>query len=86
MGVLEDLDNKTEAIHVETHENVPLEELDTIEETRTGSFAWLVSITAALGGLLFGYDTGIISAVLVFTSDSDAGTARKGESRVQGQG
>ncbi|KAK7407885.1 hypothetical protein QQX98_009944 [Neonectria punicea] len=43
-----------------------LDELDSIERTQTGKFAWLVSITAAIGGMLFGYDTGIISAVLVY--------------------
>lgn len=41
-------------------------ELDAIEQTQTGKFAWLVSITAAIGGMLFGYDTGIISAVLIY--------------------
>ncbi|KAI8191746.1 Myo-inositol transporter 1 [Colletotrichum sp. SAR 10_65] len=47
---------------------LPLEELDSIEQTETGKFSWLVSITAAIGGMLFGYDTGIISAVLVYIS------------------
>ncbi|KAJ5019202.1 Myo-inositol transporter 1 [Colletotrichum sp. SAR 10_99] len=48
---------------------LPLEELDSIEQTETGKFSWLVSITAAIGGMLFGYDTGIISAVLVYITD-----------------
>ncbi|KZL83335.1 myo-inositol transporter [Colletotrichum incanum] len=42
------------------------DELDSIEQTKTGKFSWMVSITAAIGGMLFGYDTGIISAVLVY--------------------
>jgi MFS transporter, SP family, solute carrier family 2 (myo-inositol transporter), member 13 len=46
--------------------DLDLEDLDTIELTKTGKFAWLVSITAAIGGMLFGYDTGIISAILVY--------------------
>lgn len=45
---------------------ISLDELDSIEQTKTGKFSWLVSITAAIGGMLFGYDTGIISAVLVY--------------------
>jgi MFS transporter, SP family, solute carrier family 2 (myo-inositol transporter), member 13 len=61
MGVLSELDDKTQASHVEqvgtslsvsTSEN--LDELDTIEQTQSGKFAWLVSVTAGVGGLLFG--------------------------------
>jgi len=39
---------------------------DSIELTDTGHFVWLVTITASIAGALFGYDTGIISAVLVY--------------------
>jgi SP family myo-inositol transporter-like MFS transporter 13 len=63
-----------------------LEDLDSIEQTQSGKYAWLVAITAGVGGLLFGislphnssvpnsnissgYDTGIISAVLVYLND-----------------
>lgn len=56
-----------------THE-IALEDLDGIEQTKTGKFAWLVSITAAVGGFLFGYDTGIISAVLLYLN-KDLGKA-----------
>ncbi|KAI5925577.1 general substrate transporter [Camillea tinctor] len=52
--------------------STPLEDLDAIEETKTGKFAWLVSITAGIGGMLFGYDTGIIAAVLLYI-DQDLG-------------
>lgn len=32
-------------------------------------FVWLVAATASTAGMLFGYDTGIISAVLVYLGD-----------------
>ena len=92
MGLVQHLSSKAEASHVHdlsSEYRGPageyLASLDTIEFTRTGKFAWLVSITAGVGGLLFGnctprasvlwhctysvclgYDTGIISAVLVY--------------------
>jgi hypothetical protein len=31
-----------------------LEDLDSIEQTQSGRYAWLVAITAGVGGLLFG--------------------------------
>jgi len=40
-------------------------ELSGIEATAASRAAWLFSITVSLGGLLFGYDTGYISSVLV---------------------
>jgi SP family myo-inositol transporter-like MFS transporter 13 len=39
--------------------------LDSIEQTNSGYFVWLVAAAASIAGGLFGYDTGIISAVLV---------------------
>ncbi|PSS22216.1 hypothetical protein M430DRAFT_99142 [Amorphotheca resinae ATCC 22711] len=45
------------------------EDLDSIEQTNAGRYAWLVAATAGVGGLLFGYDTGIISAVLVYLNN-----------------
>ncbi|KAI0438350.1 general substrate transporter [Xylaria telfairii] len=70
-------DAKTDVQHLETastEQSPPdwLDQLDSIEQTRTGMYSWLVTVTAALGGLLFGYDTGIIAAVLVYIS-SDLG-------------
>jgi MFS transporter, SP family, solute carrier family 2 (myo-inositol transporter), member 13 len=60
------INKKTAATHVELAEHAELDALDTIELTRTGKYAWLVAVTAGVGGFLFGYDTGIISAVLVY--------------------
>ena len=54
-------DPKVDALHVEKvstssldrgSEN--LEDLDSIETTQSGRYAWLVAITAGVGGLLFG--------------------------------
>ncbi|KAF2854699.1 myo-inositol transporter [Plenodomus tracheiphilus IPT5] len=39
--------------------------LSGIEATAASKAAWLISVTVSLGGLLFGYDTGYISSVLV---------------------
>ncbi|MCJ1259176.1 myo-inositol transporter [Lignoscripta atroalba] len=78
-SIISKLDEKTEAIHVETHVNTALDDLDTIELTQTGSFSWLISITAAIGGMLFGYDTGIISAVLVYLYEDLGHTLSSGE-------
>lgn len=40
--------------------------LDSIEGTPTGKFVWSCALCASIAGSLFGYDTGIISAVLVY--------------------
>jgi len=37
-----------------------------IEDVKTGAFVWMVAVAASVAGALFGYDTGIISAVLVY--------------------
>lgn len=42
---------------------------DSIEDIPISWFVWLVAFTASVAGSLFGYDTGIISAVLVYLND-----------------
>lgn len=54
-----------------------LEELNAIP---VGWFVWIVAITASIAGLLFGYDTGVISAVLVYIgTDLDNKTLNESE-------
>lgn len=54
-------DPKADALHVEKVSTSSaggnlehLEDLDSIEQTQSGRYAWLVAITAGVGGLLFG--------------------------------
>ncbi|CAG9989268.1 unnamed protein product [Clonostachys byssicola] len=42
---------------------------DSIEETAPSKAVWLITFTVAMGGFLFGYETGVISAVLVTLGD-----------------
>jgi len=79
-SVISEITSKvTGATHVELAEHPELDALDTIELTQTGRFAWLVAITAGVGGLLFGYDTGIISAVLVYIGNDLGQSLSAGE-------
>ncbi|RDW85300.1 Myo-inositol transporter [Coleophoma cylindrospora] len=70
---MEKNDEKAEVMHHEGADgssvNVVIDE-DAIENTQTGKAVWLISMTASMGGFLFGYDTGVISAVLVTLGDA----------------
>ena len=54
-------DSKHDSYHVEDVAGTPrdlspgeFDDLDSIEKTQSGGYAWLVAITAGVGGLLFG--------------------------------
>ncbi|KAF0314952.1 myo-inositol transporter [Colletotrichum asianum] len=54
------------AKHVEQSDGVQVPSYDdSIEDTEPSRAVWLITFTVAMGGFLFGYDTGVISAVLV---------------------
>ncbi|KNG81702.1 myo-inositol transporter [Aspergillus nomiae NRRL 13137] len=56
-------DNKAEIFHDEDLASMGLD--DSIEKTDPGKAVWLIVCAVSMGGFLFGYDTGVISAVLV---------------------
>ncbi|KAJ5949261.1 Major facilitator superfamily domain general substrate transporter [Penicillium verhagenii] len=61
---VEEIENiKVNNINIQT-------ELSSIESTAASKAAWLISIVVSIGGFLFGYDTGYISAVLVTINTS----------------
>ncbi|KAL3477094.1 general substrate transporter [Aspergillus californicus] len=75
-------DEKVSPLHLEhTTPQTPYD--DSIEDLGTSWFVWLVSFTASIAGLLFGYDTGIISAVLVYLgNDLDGKPASSSEKQL----
>ncbi|WAO88960.1 MFS domain-containing protein [Fusarium falciforme] len=55
--------------HVEESQGTIVDFDDSIEDTKPSRSVWLITFTVAMGGFLFGYDTGVISAVLVTLGD-----------------
>lgn len=57
-----------------------ISDLDDLNSIPIGWFVWVVALTASIAGLLFGYDTGVISAVLVYIhNDLDNKTLAESE-------
>lgn len=52
-----------DSTHVEVNDDETTQDIDDIA---VSWYVWLISATASIAGSLFGYDTGIISAVLVY--------------------
>ncbi|KAI8671967.1 MFS domain-containing protein [Fusarium sp. Ph1] len=55
--------------HVEESQSTMVDFDDSIEDTKPSRSVWMITFTVAMGGFLFGYDTGVISAVLVTLGD-----------------
>ncbi|KAI2642281.1 putative MFS myo-inositol transporter [Xylaria nigripes] len=53
--------------------NAPISGTDSTQAGRLGYFVWLLAFSAGISGLLFGYDTGVISATLVSIGSSLSG-------------
>lgn len=67
-----------DATHLEVYDD-SLQD-NSIDDIATSWFVWLVAFTASIAGALFGYDTGIISAVLVYLgNDLDGRETSSGE-------
>ena len=57
-----------DATHLEVYDDSLPD--NSIDDIATSWFVWLVAFTASIAGALFGYDTGIISAVLVYLGNA----------------
>ncbi|KIX04788.1 uncharacterized protein Z518_05659 [Rhinocladiella mackenziei CBS 650.93] len=66
-----DKSNLVMGLDLGTEIQVSYEEMNhnSIDDIASSWFVWLVAATASIAGSLFGYDTGIISAVLVYLHD-----------------
>ncbi|KAI1427632.1 myo-inositol transporter [Xylaria sp. FL1777] len=67
----DDIKNQDAVLHVENAEDcVKAKTFDnSIDDTKPSRKVWTIILTVAMGGFLFGYDTGYISSVLVSLGD-----------------
>jgi SP family myo-inositol transporter-like MFS transporter 13 len=66
----DDMKEDLESAHVEKIDASVDNIATSIDNLPVSWFVWLAALTASMAGLLFGYDTGIISGVLVYLGDS----------------
>jgi hypothetical protein len=66
----EDVKTDMESAHIEKIDASVDNIATSIDNLPVSWFVWLAALTASMAGLLFGYDTGIISGVLVYLGDS----------------
>ncbi|OGE49777.1 hypothetical protein PENARI_c020G04991 [Penicillium arizonense] len=65
-----DVKTDMESAHIEKIDASVDNIATSIDNLPVSWFVWLAALTASMAGLLFGYDTGIISGVLVYLGDS----------------
>ncbi|KAI1740475.1 putative MFS myo-inositol transporter [Xylaria scruposa] len=61
----DDNDNDFDEAPLDDDPNAPIADGKARQAGRLGFFVWLLTLSAGISGLLFGYDTGVISATLV---------------------
>ena len=66
---MDQLQDKSKSEHVEVADIAAAAHANGVDELPVSWFVYLVAQNTSLAGLLFGYDTGIISAVLVYIKD-----------------
>lgn len=72
---LDDMALKT-GDHIETIDKAAAVEATVaanVDDIPISLYVWMVALSASIAGMLFGYDTGIISAVLVYIKDALGG-------------